>query len=252
MRHAHKPRPDRRARKNACVRAVAATVRRRPGADAGGALRRHRLWRPARPRHRRRHRADDRRAFPRRDHAGLGRLGGASGGLARQAGAAGAKGRAQDDPLSAPCGGPRPIRVHRRRRRRAVHRPAAAGQAVRGRSLAQAAVQPDVAELSAHAAMVAQRHHRRARRLETARARGGVHGPAGARHAVAVELPAHQPRTAGAHPRRGRHEPCARLSASGRGLGADDRRQARPQARRRSRWGATSRSAPARWCCATG
>ena len=54
------------------------------------------------------------------------------------------------------------------------------------------------------AAMVAQRDHRRARRLQTARADDRVHRPAAARHGRAVELSRHQSRNPAADRRHGR------------------------------------------------
>ncbi len=82
---------------------------------------------------------------------------------------------------------------------RALHRAAAAGPPLRRRRVAALAVQSHLPELPAHAAVVAQRHHRHSRRDPAARECRRVRRAAAARHALAVQLPRHQSGAAGAH-----------------------------------------------------
>ena len=73
-----------------------------------------------------------------------------------------------------------------------LHRTAAAGSAVSQRSLAAAAVQPHLSVVSAHAAVVVQRHDRSPRRLVSKREDRRIHQPSAARPRRAQQLPADQ------------------------------------------------------------
>ena len=73
---------------------------------------------------------------------------------------------------------------------------AAAGPALRPAGVGTAAVQSDGAGVSARRTMVAQRHHRRARRCEAERGDRRVLGPADAGRAVAVQFRRDQSRSA--------------------------------------------------------
>ena len=122
--------------------------------------------------------------------------------LTRQAVAAGPQGSPQSGPpqyLSQP--------YDARPRRRMLHRAAAAGPPLRGRGLAEMALQRDLPGLSAEPAMVAQRDHRHRRRDGAARAGGRVRKPSGSVYALPVEFPPHESRRLCAHARDGWRKP---------------------------------------------
>jgi hypothetical protein len=99
-----------------------------------------------------------------------------------------------------------------------LHQAAAAGPALRRGSVATLAVQSDLSELPAAAALVAQRNDRRARRDSAARERCHVRGQAAARRHIAQELLVHESRDPAAYDAARRHEPHARRTEFRRGL----------------------------------
>ncbi len=113
------------------------------------------------------------------------------------------------------CGPPRVAP----RRRRALHRAAAAGPPLRRQGLAGNAVRHHLPVVSADAAVVAQRDDGRARSDETGRERRRFRDAAVPRRPVAVEFPADESRGAGAHARRVGNELRARRAELLRGLG---------------------------------
>ena len=133
-----------------------------------------------------------------------------------------------------------------------VDQAAAAGPAVRPAGVGTAAVQSDGAGLPAQPAVVAQRHHRRARRVAAERGDRRVFDPADARRAVALQFRRDQSGGAAESVRERRREFRARLAELVQRLGARDvggpwsgrdrrfRRRQRPSRRR-----------PARSCSAT-
>ena len=185
-------------------------------------------------------RRGDRSVGARRDGAvhrgtvadGVGRrvhgLGLASGVRARQAAAAGRKGRQE---IAAPRQLRQPPRAGHRRRR-TLHRAAAAGPPVRSPGVANSSVRPRLPVVPAGPAVVAQRDDRRSRRHPTGREPGGIQHAPVPRRVLPVELGLHQSGAAGADPRRGRHEPRPRHAEPDRGLGPRARRRA--AGRRRS------------------
>ena len=131
-----------------------------------------------------------RRRVPGRAAARLHRLAVTPGTVAREAGRARAEGLAQGlshGAVPAAC-----VVTERA----AEHRAAAAGPALLARRVEGHAVQPVVAGVPAHAAVVAQRHDRSARRVAPPRRRGHVHHAPVARHGLAEQLRRHQPRGA--------------------------------------------------------